>query len=52
MYQLILDIINNHRITNMEQTFAIRAKLIELNNSKIIEEGLIKGSKAWRLKNY
>ncbi len=51
-YQTILDIINNHRITNMEQAIAIKAKLIELNNSKIIEEDLIDGNKAWRLSNY
>lgn len=50
-YQTILDITKNHRITNMGQMFAIKAKLIELKNSKIIEEGLINGSKAWRLKN-
>ena len=51
-YQTILAITKNHRITNMRHIFAIRAKLIELNNSKIIEEDLVDGSKAWRLKNY
>ncbi|TKJ23794.1 MAG: hypothetical protein CEE42_11815 [Promethearchaeota archaeon Loki_b31] len=51
-YQTILDIIKNHRITSMGHTIAIKAKLIELNNLKIIEEDLINGSKAWRLKNY
>ena len=51
-YQTILDIIKNHRIINTEIVVAIRAKLIELSNSKIIEEDLIKGNKAWRLKNY
>lgn len=51
-YQTILDIIYNYRITDNEHIVAIRAKLIELNNSIIIEEGLINGRKAWRLKNY
>ena len=51
-YQTILDIIKNHRIINTEIVVAIRAKLIELSNSKRIEEDLIKGNKAWRLKNY
>ncbi len=51
-YQTILDIIKNHRIINREIVVAIRAKLIELVNSKIIEEALINGSKAWGLKNY
>ncbi|MBA7609372.1 hypothetical protein ES703_16563 [subsurface metagenome] len=51
-YQTILDIIKNHRIINREIVVAIRAKLVELNNLKIIEEDLINGSKAWRLKNY
>ncbi len=36
----------------MEQLIVLRAKRIELNNSKIIEEDLINESKAWRLKNY
>ncbi|GAH76873.1 unnamed protein product, partial [marine sediment metagenome] len=48
----ILDIIYNYRITDYEHVVTIRAKLIELNNSKIIQEDLINGSKAWRLKNY
>jgi len=51
-YQTILDITKNRRITRMGHTIAIKAKLIELNNLKIIEEDLINGSKAWRLKNY
>jgi len=51
-YQTILDIIKNHRIINKEIVVAIRAKLIELVNLKIIEEALINGSKAWRLRNY
>ncbi|MBA7575785.1 hypothetical protein ES708_17621 [subsurface metagenome] len=50
-YQTILDITKNHRITNMGKVVAIKAKLIELINSKIIEEGLINSSKVWRLKN-
>lgn len=51
-YQTILDIIKNYRITDNEHVVAIRARLIELNNSKTIEEDLINGSKAWRLRNY
>jgi len=51
-YQTILNIIYNYRITSSEHIIAIRAKLIELTNSKIIEDDLINGSKAWRLKNY
>ena len=39
-YQTILEIIYNCRITDNEYIVAIRAKLIELTNSKIIEEDL------------
>ena len=51
-YQTILDIIKNHRIINREIVVAIRAKLIELVNSRKIREALINGNTAWRLRNY
>ena len=50
-YQTIRDLIYISRITDNEQVIALKAKLIELTNLKIIEEEIISGVKAWRLKN-
>jgi len=50
-YQTTLDIVYNYRITEIEHIVALKTKLIELSNLKKIEEDLINGNKAWRLKN-
>jgi len=51
-YQTILEIIYNSRIIDSEQIIALRTKLIELTNLKIIEGDLKNGTIAWRLKNF